>query len=217
MGYSTEFSGALILNKQLTPEQKNYINLFSGTRRMKRDVIKLMQLYNGKFGYPISESNSLPNGSNELVSDMYLNPTTQTYEVLNIELAEKIYGKDGEFFAMDDGNKGQNGDASIIDYNCPPNQLTGGSDKWDENRKRINNGECQPSLWCQWVINDENQLVWDGCEKFYEYVIWLKYLIKNFFQSWGVLLNGSIEWKGEDSNDRGIIIVTDNEVSVEEY
>lgn len=52
MGYTTEFEGALELSKPLTEEQLNYINTFSGTRRMKRDVKTLHELYNGKYGLP---------------------------------------------------------------------------------------------------------------------------------------------------------------------
>jgi hypothetical protein len=194
MGYTTDFEGSLKLSKELTPEQKVYINTFSGTRRMKRDVNKLMELYGGKFGYPQTESNLLP-------------------------ISEKIYGKDGEFFVKDDGDMGQRGDASVIDHNTPPGQLgynestLSFEQRWSENQRREKEGECQPSLWCQWVINDENELEWDGGVKFYSYVEWLKYLIKNFFQPWGVLLNGEIEWTGEDSSDMGKIVVVNNEVT----
>jgi hypothetical protein len=70
-----------------------------------------------------------------------------------------------------------------------------------------------PGIWCQWIINDEGELVWDGGEKFYNYVEWLKYLIENYFQPWGVLLNGEIEWQGESMEDRGMIVVVDNVVT----
>jgi hypothetical protein len=41
-------------------------------------------------------------------------------------------------------------------------------------------------------------------------------MIKHFFNTWGIKLNGQIEWNGEDRNDRGKIIVTDNEVIVKQ-
>lgn len=72
-----------------------------------------------------------------------------------------------------------------------------------------------PSFYCQWTPNsDGTALEWDGGEKFYEYVAWLEYLIKNFFEPWGIKLNGSVNWRGEEWSDTGTINVTDNEVEV---
>lgn len=98
---------------------------------------------------------------------------------------EGIYGKDGEFFAGID-------DSCYIDYNHSKNQ---------------------PGLWCQWVINENNELEWDGGEKFYNYVDWLQFLIDNFFSKWGCVLNGKIKYRGEDYSDRGYIEVIDNNVT----
>jgi hypothetical protein len=74
-------------------------------------------------------------------------------------------------------------------------------------------------LWCQWEVsnkasNKQQVLAWDGGEKFYNYTEWLKYLINHFFSKWGVMLNGSIEWEGEESSDKGIIVVEDNQVKI---
>ena len=96
------------------------------------------------------------------------------------------------------------------------------SDRWEvykENKKRIEQGSCQPGLWCQWEVsnkasNKQQVLAWDGGEKFYNYTEWLKYLINHFFSKWGVMLNGSIEWEGEESSDKGIIVVEDNQVKI---
>lgn len=74
----------------------------------------------------------------------------------------------------------------------------------------------QPGIWCQWIINDDDELVWDGGEKFYYYTEWLRYLIKNFFEPSGYILNGVIEYHGEDDYDFGKIVVVDNEVTVKE-
>ena len=54
MGYTTEFRGSLSLSRNLTEDEKKYINLISSTRRMKRDVNKLMELYDGKHGNPFA-------------------------------------------------------------------------------------------------------------------------------------------------------------------
>ena len=109
--------------------------------------------------------------------------------------AEQIYGIDGEFFAKDDGNCGQSNDKSIIEYDHPP--------------------QTQPGLWCQWILTDDGtELEWDGSEKFYNYIEWLKYMIDNFFSKWDIILNGEVTWYGEESTDTGKIIVTNNIVKV---
>ena len=51
-------------------------------------------------------------------------------------------------------------------------------------------------------------------EKFYDYVGWIEYLIANFLKPWGYVLNGEVEWHGEDGDDRGMIVVKDNVVSI---
>ncbi len=108
------------------------------------------------------------------------------------------YGTQGEYFVGGLGFAGQDTDASVIEGNYPP--------------------DTQPALWCQWVLNDEGtELMWDGGEKFYSYVEWLEYLIKNFFSVWGITLNGKVDYQGEDSRDLGSITVVDNVVKVETF
>lgn len=104
-------------------------------------------------------------------------------------------GVSGEYFVGGDGFCGQDRDDSIVNYNYPP--------------------ETQPGLWCQWMIDDDGNLVWDGGEKFYEYGEWLTYLIDNFLAPSGYVCNGEIEFQGEDMNDFGTIHVKDNVVTVE--
>ena len=72
------------------------------------------------------------------------------------------------------------------------------------------------SIWCQWMIED-GELVWDGGEKFYAYVPWLKYLIEEYFDKWGVKLNGEIGFQGESPDDQGVICVEDSVVKVYGY
>jgi len=195
MGYTTDFIGHFDIEPALTKEQADYINLLTHTRRMKRDIKILWEMYKGKHGNPFAEEKT-PIG---------------------------IYGQEGEYFAKDDGDFGQSGhntDKSILDYNTAPGQMgyDGKGDfnkKWKENQKREKNGTCQPGLWCQWEVEAEGEkLCWDGGEKFYNYVEWLKYLINHFFSKWGVMLNGEVEWVGEDSKDQGKIVVKDNVVRV---
>lgn len=58
MGYSTDFTGKFNFTKPVGEDLKNYINNFSNSRRMKRDVEKIKEIYpnwrdfsfNGKLG-----------------------------------------------------------------------------------------------------------------------------------------------------------------------
>ena len=113
--------------------------------------------------------------------------------------------KSGAYFVDGDGFRGQDGDADVIDHNCPP--------------------AGQPSLWCQWVATEDGKyLEWDGGEKFYSSEEWMQYLIKHFLGTnpraqkelpflKGHTLNGTIDADGEDGNDHWRIIVEDNVVS----
>lgn len=117
-------------------------------------------------------------------------------------------GKDGQFIATEKyedepqflQNKANGEPSPYKDYNETPDGI--------------------PGLWCQWVIEDdasgEKVLCWDGGEKFYNYVRWLKYLIGNFFAPQGYILNGKVIWQGEDIDDRGKIEVINNVVKTTE-
>lgn len=104
-------------------------------------------------------------------------------------------GLDGEYFIGGKGSFGQAYDESIRSGNSP--------------------ADSQPGLWCQWIINEDGYLTWDGGEKFYDYKEWLIYLIKHFFEPDGYILNGTIDFQGDDSDDFGQIVVVDNKVSIE--
>lgn len=102
-------------------------------------------------------------------------------------------GPDGAYFIGGKGFFGQDNDESVINQNTPPNG--------------------QPELWCQWIIEGD-KLVWDGNEKFYSYIEWLEYLIAHFFAPLGYVLNGTVDWRGEEWGDCGYICVKDNNVNV---
>lgn len=148
MGYTTDFYGKLKFNKQLSLDDKTFLDKFARTRRVARNV-------------------------------------------------DPKYGVEGEFYVDAEGDFGQDfGSANIIDYNRPP--------------------KTQPSLWCQWVPTEDGwYLEWDGSEKFYNYIDWLEYLITKIFTPRGYILNGEIEWRGEDHGDNGTIRVTNNFLSSE--
>jgi len=194
MGYTTDFSGSFQFNRPLTVQEKNYINKFSETRRMKRDVQKLFKTYKGEHGLPMvtTITTEMQEHINFLEGAGYKVSITPLKDKRK---PEEIYGVDGGYFVGGKGHAGQVHDASIIDYNGTP---TG-----------------QPGLWCQWTVNEDGtRLEWDGGEKFYSYTEWLQYLINHFFSKWGVILNGEVEWQGEDATDVGKIVVTNNEVKV---
>ena len=105
-------------------------------------------------------------------------------------------GVEGEYFVGGTGMMGQDKDNSIIDYNNP--------------------AFTQPGLWCDWEITEDGtKLEWNGAEKFYDYMQWLDYLVCEFFHPLGYVLNGSVEWQGEDYDDFGTLTVTDNVVIAE--
>lgn len=161
MGYSTDFYGSFEFNKPVEPALAEYINKFSETRRMQRNVEEIKK--------------SFPNWE-ELC--------------FNGEL-----GNEGEYFIGGEGFMGQGVETTIINYNRPPST--------------------QPGLWCQWIVSEDGtQLEWDGGEKFYSYVEWLEYLINHFFAPLGYILDGEVNFQGEDRDDCGTIVVNNNMVEI---
>ena len=105
---------------------------------------------------------------------------------------DEKYGVEGEFY-VDGGDN----DASVINVNSPP--------------------KTQPGLWLQWTPTEDGWgLKWDGGEKFYNYVEWLEYLIEKVIEPRGYILNGEVEWYGEDRDDAGKITVKDNIITIQE-
>ena len=99
-------------------------------------------------------------------------------------------GNEGAFFAPP-YDREYYLDESVIDINNPPIDV--------------------PGIWCQWKVSDDKRcLEWDRGEKFYHYIEWLSYLIKNFIEPSGYRLNGKVDWQGENDDDKGTIIVQEN-------
>jgi hypothetical protein len=108
---------------------------------------------------------------------------------------DEAFGIDGEFFVFGTGSYGQDQDNTIVDYNQQPST--------------------QPSLWCQWVPNEDGTAIeWDGGEKFYAYSEWLFYIINKVLAPNGYTLNGTVVWQGEETGDVGKIHVVNNVVTV---
>lgn len=106
---------------------------------------------------------------------------------------DEAFGVEGEFYAFGGGSYGQDHEDNIVDHNTPPST--------------------QPSLWLQWTPTEDGAgLEWDGGEKFYCYTEWLVYLINKILAPNGYVLNGVVDYQGEEFSDRGEIEVKDNVV-----
>lgn len=102
-------------------------------------------------------------------------------------------GPQGGYFVGETGLYGQDQGPDVRDSNIPP--------------------AGQPGLWCQWEASaDGSRIQWDGGEKFYEYVDWLKYIVEHFLKPWGRTISGEVCWYGEDHGDRGRISADKNKV-----
>jgi len=110
----------------------------------------------------------------------------------------KKYGVEGEFYCknVDDFGQSKNpNEGKIINYSIPP--------------------KTQPSLYCQWLIQKDRQTIqWNGGEKFYNYIEWIKYLIKAILKPRGYFVNGEVEWQGEKPEDFGKIIIKNNVITI---
>ena len=111
---------------------------------------------------------------------------------------DEVFGIEGEFFVFGGGDFGQDREPNVIDFNIPPST--------------------QPGLWCKWTPTEDRMgIEWDGNEKFYDYTEWLVYLIHKILAPNGYVLNGIVEWSGEETGDVGEIFVKDNKVFIQEW
>ena len=111
---------------------------------------------------------------------------------------DEVFGVQGEFYVFGGGSFGQANEPNIIDFNEPPTT--------------------QPSLWNQWTPTQDGMgIEWDGGEKFYNYTEWLVYLINKILAPNGYILNGVVQWQGEENGDVGEIFVENNRVFIQEW
>ena len=185
MGYTTDFKGAFEFNKPIAPDIENYVNAFSRTRRMKRANNRIVLM-------DPDWQNHCWHGELGTDGEYYIVPALPPKAMRNLPDWMQSRLKVEEDGLVHD-EYGQLHDFSVENYNVPP--------------------ETQPGLWCQWIIQD-GKLVWDGGEKFYRFVPWLRYLIDRFFAPSGYVLHGTVEWQGEDLEDKGLIQVIDNKITV---
>lgn len=114
------------------------------------------------------------------------------------EAVDLRVGAEGAYFVGGSGFMGQDDDASVKDHNKPPRG--------------------QPGLWCQWTPTaDATGIEWDQGEKFYEYIKWLEYLVKHFLAPWNYIVNGEVKWQGEEDDDFGTLVVTENVVTIRPF
>jgi hypothetical protein len=72
-----------------------------------------------------------------------------------------------------------------------------------------------PGIWCHWVPSKDGcSLEWDEGEKFYYYIEWLKYIVKNILEPKGYAISGAVEWCGDEQEDIGLIVAERNEIRV---
>lgn len=113
----------------------------------------------------------------------------------------------GPYYVQGTGCYGQGHDDDIINHN----------DSGD-----------QPGLWCKWTPTEDGTAIeWDQCEKFYDSVEWMQYLIdhflkpdalaktqtidgKTFFTFQDHTLQGAIEAQGEAEDDHWYLVVRNN-------
>jgi hypothetical protein len=110
------------------------------------------------------------------------------------------YGVEGEFYV--DGeiepSLAKVRDPSIIDITSPP--------------------RTQPNLWCDWAPvhrDGYDTIEWNGTEKSFDYVKWIEYIANKILAPKGYILDGEVEWRGENRGDTGTISIVDNVVGVE--
>jgi len=223
MGYTTEFSGQFDCSPALDPQLVKDINDYAETRHFQR---KCDEAKYGKDGEMFIDRDRLdilgyPDGSK--------NPSV-------VHAATKDGdGAGAAVLAMLEQQKAGLKAAGLaycpeLDATIVPGKMVQlpsddlrivrlTSDGFGENPgvKDYNEpaGGC-PGLWCQWVATkDGKHIEWDGGEKFYEYVDWLKWIIEKFLKPNGIVLNGEVRWQGEYDDDKGVIRVHDNEVTAD--
>ena len=75
--------------------------------------------------------------------------------------------------------------------------------------------DSMPRIWCQWVVGDDRQSIkWDGVEKFYGYIGWIRYINNHFLLPKKVKMNGTVVFQGENPKDGGKIIATNGKIEV---
>jgi hypothetical protein len=71
-----------------------------------------------------------------------------------------------------------------------------------------------PTTYNQWTTNEDGtMIIFNGGEKFYDYVHWLRWIVKHYLKPRNLTIDGSVTWQGEKIDDVGIIFATDNRIT----
>lgn len=170
-----------------------YTTDFEGAFKLNRKLLPTHAAYLHAF----NKTRRMKRDASKLLSASLNGPigletTRNLHRVVGLPL-----GEDACYWVGAAGMYGQDRDESITEYNSPPRG--------------------QPGLWCQWrPTKDGRGIEWDGGEKFYDYVEWLKYLIVNFLKPWGYELSGCVNYQGEERGDFGMFTVCGHDVTLHE-
>jgi hypothetical protein len=161
-----------------------------------RWVIGYSTYFSGSFGLdkPLTKDHKAYLKAFSMTRRMKRNPVVTEKMLDPVRLAVGLpIGEESCYFVGGRGMCGQDRTDDILDYNVPPSD--------------------QPGLWCHWVPSEDGlSIEHDGGEKFYNYEEWIEYLIEHFLKPWGYVVTGSVEWIGEDDEDRGTLWVRKNVV-----
>lgn len=186
MGYTTDFHGEWAVTPPLTPEQVTYLHAFARVRACWNPV----QLEG--IPDPIREAVGLPVGN----QGRYFTGHLRVHADANREVPWPEFKAAPGFAGVRAGWIDRQAELLV-----KPTLFDSPTD--------------EPDYPCQWVPTPEGDFIeWDQGEKFYDYVEWIEYLIHHFFKRWGNVLDGDIEWFGEEHWDRGIIRIVGNQVSI---
>jgi len=76
------------------------------------------------------------------------------------------------------------------------------------------NGEL-PDSYCQWKVGaDWQSIKWDGGEKFYYYIEWIRAINRQYLLPKKYILNGEVLFQGESVKDCGRIVANDGKIEV---
>jgi len=106
-----------------------------------------------------------------------------------LSLPMEDYGIEGEFYFGRD-------DSSVVDSNSPPSS--------------------QPSLYCGWEYDTPGVLVWNYDEQASSPDGWIRYIVEKIISANNCVCNCEIEYRGDDWDDYGTIVVKNNVVDLYE-
>src|SRR5687767_15237248 len=74
-------------------------------------------------------------------------------------------------------------------------------------------GAIAPSKYCDWTpTEDGTGIKWNGREEFYCHTEWLEIIAARYLQPLGYILNGEVQWLGDEPGEYGTIRVVNNEI-----